>query len=84
MDNNATLVRRYAPPMPRRLVQVLALCPYDSPKWFAPQIRREPRKLAAWGLLEEDPQSPGWFRQTTAGQEVAQRWARLGFTVNPD
>jgi DNA-binding NtrC family response regulator len=52
------------------LIEVLRAAPYNTPAFFGPHDPTA-RGLQKLGLLEECPSTPGLFRQTWAGQELA-------------
>jgi hypothetical protein len=81
----ATLVRRYSPALTQRQLGILLSCPHDRPAYITPEskARRHALTLVRYHLLERDPASPNFFRVTSAGQDVAQRWTWAGFMVVP-
>jgi hypothetical protein len=72
----ARVVGRYEPRLKRSDVQIMSDCPYEHPR-KAPL--RHARRLTEWGLLEEDPQTPGLFRTTPAGTALVRLYRRAGW-----
>lgn len=76
----ATRVRRYIPTLTRREFDLLSSCPYEDPgRLMEAGTRRDALVMAKAGLLEEDPTNRGWFRVTTEGAQVVERWRAAGW-----
>lgn len=70
---------RYAPPLTQAQFSTLRNAPYDHPAFIGEPHRGAALVLKRAGLLEEDPQTRGWFRCTEAGTHVVRRWWNAGW-----
>lgn len=80
-SNRTKSIRPYVPPLHRGLVELLASCPYDSPKAIHADVRHQANTLITYGLLERSPGDRllSFYRVTDRGAEVVRRWKRSGW-----
>lgn len=83
-SNRTKSIRPYVPPLHRGLVELLASCPYDSPRPIHADARHQANTLITYGLLERSPSEDGMveprlYRVTDRGAEVVRRWKRSGW-----